>query len=742
MTLPVARLVASSMAVMEDTAMRHSRTLALAGVIVTALVLQSALHGQAGRTAEAELRAAQYRAEVQGDWAGAIADYERLSKTTDRDVAARALVALGDAYEKTGVGDPKPVFDRVVRTFADQKDVAAVASRRLAALSRGGAQEMTARRVWTTDAFFTRDISADGSLAVGAKGRVDAENRRHQDLFLRNVTSGEVRLLIASAADGGPAPLGGPLQATFSPDGLQVAYVWGERTDRILAFDGRPSLRMIGTEPGASPSVVFTADDSVDLIAIGGWSPDGTAILCTLRHSSNGGSTLAWISVADGSVRPIRTFSGADDVLVSRVSHDGQWVAYVRSAPGTADRHIHIMRASDGGGDAGVVRWTGHSQEPAWAPDGSHLLFRSNRSGTQALYGVRLANGEAAGEPFVIRDMLNGQLLRIFPTGELYYADNGPRSNSIVVVVERTGAGANVVQAFSGAVPNISPDGRFVALAATDGVVVRSLDTGEERLYEHAGLGFGTGGQYLHNRWLPDSSGLIVWITQDGDGGRTGGSFYHLDRATGAFTWLVQRITPGQVLSRAGAVSSDGGTFFLLAADTTDGPYTRVVQYDLATRQVRSTVAITGDELPGAFSVVASPDDSTLAIEHEMPGDRLLHISTVSTSGGLVTHIVGSKTPPMPDRIGWTPDGHVLFGALDRGVWRVMRIRATGGTPVPDGIALDQLSGTVSIPAVEPGAGNLGGVSRDGSRLVFEAGSKLQYEVWALENVLGFLSTR
>jgi len=718
--------------------MRHVMRHGLAGVVAFGLLLSVTLVGQDARSAEAELRAAQYRAEVRGDWAGAIADYERLSKAADRDVAARALVALGDAYERTGTGDARAVFDRVVRTFSDRPDVAAVASRRLASLSASRTRELSQRRLWTTSEFITRDVSADGAWALGTKGRVDSQNRRHVDLLLRNTTSGAVSALVPSSDTGGPAPLGGRILANFSPDGQQVAYVWGERTDRVLPFDGRPSVRVVAAQPGAAPRTVFTADDGVDVIALGGWSPDGASVLCVLQAAS--GSTLGWLSIADGTLAAIRTFSAEEDPVVFSLSSDGQWIAYVRNAPGGSDTHIHLMRAN-GDEDSGAVLWTGTNTSPTWTPDGAHLLFSSNRSGTVALYGVRIGNGRTLGEPFVVRSTFSGVPIRIFPTGELYYADNGPRSNSVVLVAERTAGGASVVQAFRGDVPAISPDGRYVVLAAQDGLIVRSLDTGEERLYAHAGLGFGNSGQYLHNRWLPDSSGLIVWITENGDD-HQGGSFYHLDRTTGAFSWLLPRITAGQVLSRAGAVSSDGKTFFVPARATDEGPYDRIVQIDLATGEVRSTATIAGDGLPGVFSVVVSPDDSTLALEVNIPGDRRLHLATVSTTGGTVRHVHSYQSTPMPDRIGWTPDGQLLFGALYGGVWRVMRVAATGGEPVPDGIDLSGLSGSVDIPALEPGVGNLGSVSADGSRLIIEAKSKLQYEVWALENVLAFLNAR
>jgi Tol biopolymer transport system component len=739
MTLPVARPVASSIAVMEDTAMRHSRTLALAGVIVTALLLQPALYGQAGRSAEAELRAAQYRAEVRGDWTGAIADYERLSKADDRDVAARALVALGDAYEKTGAGDPKPVFDRVVRTFADQKDVAAVASRRLAALSRGGSQELTSRRIWASDAFNPIDISSDGALAVGTKSRTDAGNNQQQDLLLRSVTSGEISLLVASSAEGGLPP-GRAGAASLSPDGRQVAFVWGGRTDGVVSFNGPKSIRVVGTEAGASPRVVLGPDDNISIVTLGGWSSDATAILCVFQARSDQATTIAWVSIADGAVRPLGTFSRNERVVSSRVSDDGQWIAYVRYVLESGAQHVRVMRA-DGQDDAGIVMWTGTNSDAIWTPDGSHILFHSDRLNERALYAVRVQNGRAAGEPFLVRKGMGGRPVRVFASGGLYYTESGPQGGNSVFVAERSATGSTIVQAFAGNVPNISPDGRFVATAATNGLTIRSLDTGEERFYEHAGVGMNARGQYLYNRWLPDSSGLILWIT-----GPAGGAFHRLDRATGEFRSLLPASSDGRMLSRAGAVSADGETFYVLARASDGGAWNSIAWVDLQAGNVRSTFSLAGELLPAntnVFSIATSPDESNLAIAYAVPGDLSMHLAIVDANGGSLRDLATYETPRLPDRIGWTEDGRaVVVGMLQGGIWRLMRVPVGGGPPQPDGIDLSQLTGSITFPDVDPARGDLGGISRDGSRVVFGAASKVSHEVWALENVLGFLSTR
>src|SRR5436189_276365 len=53
---------------------------------------------------------------------------------SDRKLVAKALFQIGQAYEKLGNAEARKAYERIAREFADQKEVAADAGRRLAAL--------------------------------------------------------------------------------------------------------------------------------------------------------------------------------------------------------------------------------------------------------------------------------------------------------------------------------------------------------------------------------------------------------------------------------------------------------------------------------------------------------------------------------------------------------------------------------------------------------------------------------
>src|SRR5262249_31927165 len=114
-------------------------------------------------------------------------------------------------------------------------------------------------------------------------------------------------------------------------------------------------------------------------------------------------SAIARVSLADGAVKMLRVFAGGNFNRFD-LSPDGQTIAYSarisRDTPQT-DRSIYVMTA-DGSGDAEIVN-TGSNTSPTWAPDGTHLLFISDRSGSPGLYSIEVQKGQANGVPHLLR---------------------------------------------------------------------------------------------------------------------------------------------------------------------------------------------------------------------------------------------------------------------------------------------------------------------------------------------------
>lgn len=136
------------------------------GVAVVALgavalvAASTAIFAQKADQAEALLQAARAKHVVEGKLDEAVAIYRDVLARygTNRPVAARALVGLGQCYEKLGaaqVAEARKVYERIVQQYPEQTDLVTQARARLAVLAAaaGGAatpvgSTLAVRRVW------------------------------------------------------------------------------------------------------------------------------------------------------------------------------------------------------------------------------------------------------------------------------------------------------------------------------------------------------------------------------------------------------------------------------------------------------------------------------------------------------------------------------------------------------------------------------------------------------------------
>ena len=102
---------------------------------------------------------------VDGNLRAAIQQDQKVARSGNRALAAQALLRMAECYEKLGDAQARAVYQRLVREFADQSDVATSARTRLGAggLATTASAGMANRRLWTPahDASFGT-VSADG----------------------------------------------------------------------------------------------------------------------------------------------------------------------------------------------------------------------------------------------------------------------------------------------------------------------------------------------------------------------------------------------------------------------------------------------------------------------------------------------------------------------------------------------------------------------------------------------------
>jgi Tol biopolymer transport system component len=230
-----------------------------------------------------------------------------------------------------------------------------------------------------------RTIGQQGSsfenprLAPNGERIVLAATRRHgepADLWIHDLRAGsDTRLTF----DGGRAPV-------WAPDGTAVTYSHlGEQPGIYTRpADGRGAARRI------------LAVDTFHWLV--GWTPDGRTLAYGVieARTPDGKSPSSIVASTDGRSHRV---VGPGETWGGRLSPDGRWLAYYSLEPSGFE--VYVTPFPDGG-----ARWLiAEGTDPAWAPDGTEVYYRSGdrlmagRIDTGA--GVRVLSRRVAIEPFL-----------------------------------------------------------------------------------------------------------------------------------------------------------------------------------------------------------------------------------------------------------------------------------------------------------------------------------------------------
>jgi hypothetical protein len=173
-------------------------------LVLAALLACSLARGQKNDQTDVMFQAAFHKQLVDGDLEGAIEQYKTILAKygSDRAVAAKAWVEMGQCYEKLGKEEARKAYERVLRDYADQSEAAAKARTRLAALSGNGASrssEMATRRVWAGP-----DVDVQGSVSPDRR-YLSYVDWTTGDLAIRDLVTGKVRHLTNNTESSGNA---------------------------------------------------------------------------------------------------------------------------------------------------------------------------------------------------------------------------------------------------------------------------------------------------------------------------------------------------------------------------------------------------------------------------------------------------------------------------------------------------------------------------------------------------------
>jgi len=671
---------------------------------VTAAALLTPMRPAAQERSDVALRAAMETETVKGDLRAAIEQYRKLAaQARDRGIAATALLRMAECYQKLGDAQARTIYERVARDYTDQKDAVALARARLGTRVTNLAGAKGDRAVWTG-----RDVDLFGTVSPDGRFLTYVDWGGFTNVMLRDLVAGTSRPLTNNTK---PGEFGFGQWSAISRDGSAVAYEWNSRDSSV------DELRVAGLGAmGASSARTIKRFQPGEFIRPFEWSPDGK-LLAVLIERTDRSSQIGTLSVEDGTLRLLKSINwrGVGKMVFSP---DGRFVAYDMRPDDARDRtHIYVM-AIDASRESAVVDDASKNYVMGWSPDG-HVVFASDRTGTTALWTVRVEDGRATEPPTLVKEHIGATFsLGLTPSGTLYVFQNASAAYVKVVAFDPDSGtvvdgGAGEFQRFieSRGRPQWSADGKhllYESCGATGGgpcaLFDRSSDTGVVREIPH-GLG------YLgFPQFSPDGS-VIVAEGTDLKGRR---GTYLIDVATGK-TSLVD--LPGAT-GASPNWSPDGRSLRYLGQRGED---TVVFEQEIGAMQRKEIFRTAGRKV----FIRLSPDGRFAGFIRYDPDGKTTSFVISPVSGGTPRVVFKADGPNAVDPVWqWTSDSQAVVLRAERAeggeLWRV------GVTGAPQKLAIDVRQW-----------GNGFSIHPDGRHIAFVAQAGAPgAEVWALENFL------
>jgi Tol biopolymer transport system component len=641
----------------------------------------------------------------------------------DRVLTAKALVQMGQCYEKLGKAEARKTYQQVLRDYADQRKQVAIARARLAAITQPASSAttsgMVARQVWAGP-----EVRLRGSVSPDGRYLTSVE-RGTGNLIIRDIAAGENRSLTDKTGWTTGAGSEYASGSIFSPDGKQVAYTWFSMEKFPDTGDVSYELRIINLD-GSGMRRLYR-NQEISYVEPHGWTPDGRWILA-LSRTREPSYQIVFISTQDGSVRVLKSLNWRRPRRLS-LSPDGKSVVYDFPPREDSSKRDIFLLAADGTREVPLVKHAANDLNPIWTPDGNHVLFISDRTGRMGLWAIKVAADGAVGSAQLVKsDVGQGSPLGFSPEGGSYYGVGNGERNIYMATLEPATANllsqpVSAAETYMGAnsAPEWSADGKSFAYISQRSreqsvVVIRNLQTGAQREFTpDTKIELSRLLPRRRLRWSPDGSTLLA--SGRSRKGREGG-IYRIDIETGAASFEG----PGKFAEW----SPDGKGFFYRGS----GPENTLLFYrNLETGRTREIHRVLPPDHLGPF--IVSPDGRQIVVHEGGANGPVLKV--IPAEGGEPRELY--RGPHIDHALAWTPDGrHILFGSLDLetdpdvGSTELWRIPISGGSPERVGLAKEGKFHDLRI-------------SPDGRRLAFTA-EEPSDEVWVLENFLPALKAK
>jgi Tol biopolymer transport system component len=700
------------------------------GIILVAfsLVLQQEALPQ--QSAEQLYEAALLKKNADGDLEGAIEIFRQILARfpEERTIAAKAQLQIGICYEKLGMKEAQRAYQNVIDNYSDQVEEAKLAREKLAILlkTKAEAGEMKIRKVLEGQIVVYSSVSPDGRYYAYP------DWNKGGNLGVKDFATGESRLLTKDKG-------GFAADARWSPEGKNLAYCWADWSDVNTV-----ELRVAGLD-GSGSRVLFKKK-SVHAFPFD-WAPDEKHILVYFAgeplSSEYKSVNLALVSVEDGSVQILKTYKLTEAFQSGRLikqgyySPVGRFIAYTKEVKSGQSIHNDIFLFSlDEQREIPLVRHPAEEYLLGWSPDGKHVFFASNRTGTIGVWAIRVSEQGIHKDPVLIRDNMGAMIpLGVAGDSALYY---GLRNDlSFIYQAELDSESGKVVDGPKklslphegyNINPCFSPEGDRLAYVSNRGVF-RKFDNPVLCIHN---FNSGENIEFSPNlkasnqpKWSPDGSRIhVVGCIKEWEW-----ALYSIDPQTEKIDPVISPEKDSDVYGHCWSESGNS-IFYVRVKAIAEGSTilnNRIIHRNLNTGQEKEIGTFQSVNSTHELFVI-SPDGEKLAFVQRDADQNKDIINVIPVSGGNPEKIciLDLNKYRIMD-LAWSPDGRfILFSSYDRSERKceLKRVSAEGGKPQNLGISM---SG-ISYLSIHP----------DGRQIAFSSPGETRRppEIWVMENFL------